>query len=1634
MVLWTALAANATDTIWSGAGTDQWSNPSSWSAGVPGVGDTAMLATEGYLIHLDGNATIGGLELDPNASGSRWLILGQYTLTSSSIVNDSTEGTLLDLATDLIAPVGGLSVLANAAPISLGGGGPDYVETITLNGDLKIGGDSATHIYGLITGSGGLIKDGTGALVVTVSEYMNDFAGDVILNDGLLVLNGFDTDPMQNPTGNVLGQGDIHLHGGTLALTGMLNGGSEILNPIQTIYVGDGDGNRVTIDAAHVESQIDLGDGHFFDQYGAGLETGEGHDLVFQNSFVLGYDTGTEIVAADLVIGNPTDADDLFVEFALADESNPVSSSMTLQGVGVRHSLTAYAEVEIDQQITGAGGLNITSDSTGMVLLVNTENDFAGGVELNGGMLVVNDSNQIGTSALGTGTFAIHGDASDPSQVIVAGAPTEIYYDNGWKNDANNAWDGSIGTVEIGNDVAMQGEFTVAGWSIVEMDDWFDDGNDIPVALIGSNIDISGTTTLSGNTEIVVVSGETEADDGVLDAAVTALNLPANYFTLEISGAIGESGGSYTLAKSGEGTLILRGVNTFTGGFIVDEGVVQLNVANAVAAAPVTVEEDGVVAFVADQTFKALSGSGLVDAQANNLTLGNGQSDFDGTFANLRNVTIAGGDHVIDANMSVQSLAVNAGTLTMDGDLGSDNAIAIANGATAAINGNVEFYFGDAIENSGTLVGDTNSLGNVSITMKNHSTLKADSDGLLASSVSIDAGAGVTLDSGHGLLTLVAPTFNGDVTIIQMGDNTASIRNLDNQAGNAIALDSGTLYLTGAEVWASGGTGGGIAANAGATLIVDAPTQNIGDITGAGTIVKTVNAYASEDDYFQDLGTVDGNNLTLANATIATAQGGTLEIARDVEIETGSTVEIIGESTVVVGANQTLTASDNATLDVGGNAAMQINGVLNVDAGQTLNITGGGTVAINSSNTALSNTATLSVANSTLALGSATATGNAQVTLANSTVQASTANVAIQQANVSGNVQFAGNAVAVQTLDTSAGAATLTIGQNGVQVAALSGTNNVTLAAGRITLTGNSTAFQQTLDVSSDAEVEIDPNAVVGGSVTLAGNGTIDGAVLGAVTVNDVNAVLDGTGAFHGGLAIANGTLEPGHSPGEITVSGGDFVLGSGATLNVEVDQAAHHDSIHITDNSNANFVTGAKVVAVAIGNARDGTYDIVRLDGAGSIQVNGVNQAADANLASFAQNTDLATITAMTVDNTGKLVEMSVDFTTNSNYLGGTASHTVRSFGSMLDSNDFAQSATESLQGTIAQAQASADVAGSYAQMTNQLQASASTAASSVVSSVNTNLGRRMQDARAAARDTLNSPAASPLLASLSPTAGVASAGSGLQGFFQGYGSWGDRDDDGGVVGYDYDTYGSLLGAEQFIREDILLGGSLGYGRTDVDSDDSLSSLNVDSLSLSLYGTWFNNDRYASLTLGYGHHSYDSVRNLEFAGLRAEGDFSAQTFSIAPEVGKLFRVGSFGIEPYAGLNYTHFSQESYTEKGAGDADLSVDDDSDDIVFSELGTRFRKTWAFDDGGYLMPQLTLAWRHDFNDEVVTVAQLAGASTSFRTTAIDVVSDVFDLGAGVEWQIDKNKALCTQYDAELGSGFTAHTLQACVKILF
>lgn len=157
------------------------------------------------------------------------------------------------------------------------------------------------------------------------------------------------------------------------------------------------------------------------------------------------------------------------------------------------------------------------------------------------------------------------------------------------------------------------------------------------------------------------------------------------------SGDISESGGSYNLTKTGDGTLFLEGELTYTGRTYVDEGT--LNVSNATLNGQqfnaIAVEEgrviggaDGVVGFVEADEFYT-SQTAVQAGRFSGMVVDEG-----GTFINGSNFTISG-DLINDGFVNLTGSFLTVNRIVNNGTLqGAANIIVAASGAMNAIENN----------------------------------------------------------------------------------------------------------------------------------------------------------------------------------------------------------------------------------------------------------------------------------------------------------------------------------------------------------------------------------------------------------------------------------------------------------------------------------------------------------------------------------------------------------------------------------------------------------------------------------------------------------------------------------------------------------------------------------------------------------------------------------------------------------------------------------------------------------------------------------------------------------------------------------------------------------------------------------
>jgi len=403
------------------------------------------------------------------------------------------------------------------------------------------------------------------------------------------------------------------------------------------------------------------------------------------------------------------------------------------------------------------------------------------------------------------------------------------------------------------------------------------------LVLTGANL-YTGTTTLSGGYLAV-------SSDANLGAATNPLDFEGG--TLEISGSAfnqtaraiiwGSNGGGFDiddaanaftvtqaltgtggLSKSGAGTLVLTGANTYSGGTVIAAGILQGD----------TTSLQGNIANNATLIFaQTASGSfsGVMSGTGQLIKNGSGTLILSGTNTYSGGTTINAGTLQGDATSLQGNIANHATLVFAQTSAGSFNGVISGNGqviksgsGTLTLS-SANTYTGGTTISAGALQGDTSSLqGNIT----NNATLifNQTSDGTYSGVIS---GSGGLIKTGAGTLSLTgANIYSGGTTISAgalQGDVTSLLGNItDNAAlifdqaadatfsnpiggsGSLTKIGAGILILDGANTYT-----GGTTVSAGTLEVGDSasPTASIdgavdvqagGTLRGHGTIAGDV--------------------------------------------------------------------------------------------------------------------------------------------------------------------------------------------------------------------------------------------------------------------------------------------------------------------------------------------------------------------------------------------------------------------------------------------------------------------------------------------------------------------------------------------------------------------------------------------------------------------------------------------------------------------------------------------------------------------------------------------------------------------------------------------------------------------------
>jgi autotransporter-associated beta strand protein len=748
---------------------------------------------------------------------------------------------------------------------------------------------------------------------------------------------------------------------------------------------------------------------------------------------------------------------------------------------------------------------------------------------------------------------------------------------------------GGFGNVTLNNN----GNVTFTGTNTYSGGTFINSGGTLNISADGALGATTGNVTLNTGGTLGVIQGSQIAlahdiiiaTNGTLQIGTVGggNNSAASKITINNAGSLLDGAGNLT--ETGNGTLLIQTANGFSGNAIVNGGVLELQVANALAAAAtITVNNGGELALSqAVPNAVSLANGSIVSGEGTNLGALSGNISVSG------NVTMA--PRFFNNNTSVGN------TLTMSGNIsGGGNITVDSTGATSAgtvvFTGTNNTYTGTTTVNVGKLYVNSSTPAASAAFVNNGATL----GGLGTVNGNVTLNAGGNLEGGQnlaGTLTI------GSLTAV--GNSTIGVGNLPNYPINTntpVINDLGTVTLGGNTVTFS--LNGGLFGNGTAALL---------DYTGAASTAGF--AVSNPHDVLNAVSIGGGRSeIQLASGGNVTWTNSTTNSLWDINsssnwIFNGNATNFFQGDKVVFddtpGANQTINIggltvvpasttfnNNNFTYSVGGGT---------IGGGTSLVMNGNSTTTLTGNNTytggTFINAGTLSIAADT-ALGTVPSAPTTNITLNGGTLQVT----AGTQAN-SGNLSIATN----RTITLGANGGTINIGfvnpGTGFQSESALNFSGLITGNGSLTITGQA-GFVAPGNVAGNASyMELLTPA------TYTGNTTINDAIVMNRSNNPVGIqnILPTTTVLN---LINGGAFDMDANNSSISIAGlnGDTTAGIGSTNGTATNLTT------ITINGSGNYLYQGSIGPISLpGKIGAGASTGLAITGTGTETItNGTN------------------------------------------------------------------------------------------------------------------------------------------------------------------------------------------------------------------------------------------------------------------------------------------------------------------------------------------------------------------------------------------------------------------------------------------
>ncbi|MGZ0656972.1 autotransporter outer membrane beta-barrel domain-containing protein [Coraliomargarita sp. W4R72] len=264
---------------------------------------------------------------------------------------------------------------------------------------------------------------------------------------------------------------------------------------------------------------------------------------------------------------------------------------------------------------------------------------------------------------------------------------------------------------------------------------------------------------------------------------------------------------------------------------------------------------------------------------------------------------------------------------------------------------------------------------------------------------------------------------------------------------------------------------------------------------------------------------------------------------------------------------------------------------------------------------------------------------------------------------------------------------------------------------------------------------------------------------------------------------------------------------------------------------------------------------------------------------------------------------------------------------------------------------------------------------------------------------------------------------------YISAFGNIGKQENVNGAVGFDYDTYGFVIGQEKLLGDSMIIGIAGSYAQTDVEGNNGFSGGDTDLYSGAFYANWFTDTWYTEVGLTYGHAETET-RRKDVSSIRYTGDYDSNLYGTWVEVGYTTTYEGLEAEPYARVSYVYGDHEGFTDSGAGPNSLTTKDTNTQNFQTEIGIRLTEEWVFEDDSRFFLGFKAAWEHEWADQNVRLdAEYLGAEINIESAEADRAALV--LGIRGEWRSANGLSLGLKYEPSIAGNWMNHAFSGTLQ---